>query len=272
MWSSKYTDMYDVLQVPRNCDVEQVKVAYKKLALARHPDKNLDNPNATAQFQLLVNAVEILSDKYKRSTYNFEWDRRNAQYTAFSSFKTSTSKTFSFKPQTSKSYPFEAHKSRSSSQSTYNASSYTTYKTYTSWTPPSLLLHPITTIVLPQSGQHGLAREELRMVKSWEFAWIESLNHWIPTVPHHDARSRAKAEPQPSPRPKTPLRPQAAPFKPRTQSPKPTNEFEGLEKTGGFFQQRFPNGVSFSKDDLEWYTEAKSKAKAEKNKKNRAPE
>lgn len=55
MRSSKFIDLYAILEVQRNCNDEQIKVAYKRLALARHPDKNLDDPNATAHFQVVSN-------------------------------------------------------------------------------------------------------------------------------------------------------------------------------------------------------------------------
>ena len=36
-------DLYEVLGVPRNADLTQIKKAYKKLSLKHHPDKNMDN-------------------------------------------------------------------------------------------------------------------------------------------------------------------------------------------------------------------------------------
>ena len=42
---------YDVLKVGRQAQKAEIKEAYRKLALQRHPDKDLGNPHATAKFQ-----------------------------------------------------------------------------------------------------------------------------------------------------------------------------------------------------------------------------
>jgi len=44
---------YEVLQVARNASQDAIKTAYRQLALLRHPDKNPNNPDATADFQLV---------------------------------------------------------------------------------------------------------------------------------------------------------------------------------------------------------------------------
>ncbi|CZR67111.1 uncharacterized protein PAC_17010 [Phialocephala subalpina] len=264
MRSAKFTDLYAVLEVPRNCDAEQIKVAYKKLALARHPDKNLDNPNATAQFQALVDAFEILSDKSKRSTYNLEWDRRNAQKTAYSSFQNSSSKPSPFQPHTSGP--------SSSNSSSYNTSEYPYYEyyanfyfyePYTSWSPqnpptPSDDNDYASAKYAAWAGekrtQHGKeyvwgyysGKWQWKLLSAgWEWVWKESTNQWMPTVPqapHYDRpcgrpQAQAQAESQPPSRPKTLLRPDAASFNPQAQLAKSANGFTpGMRKAGGFFQ------------------------------------
>lgn len=42
---------YDILKVGRHAQKGEIKEAYRKLALRRHPDKDLYNPHATAEFQ-----------------------------------------------------------------------------------------------------------------------------------------------------------------------------------------------------------------------------
>uniref|UniRef100_A0A2P2KEL5 J domain-containing protein n=1 Tax=Rhizophora mucronata TaxID=61149 RepID=A0A2P2KEL5_RHIMU len=61
---------YDVLQVPRGASDEQIKRAYRKLALKYHPDKNPGNEEATKRFAEINNAYEVLSDSEKRSIYD----------------------------------------------------------------------------------------------------------------------------------------------------------------------------------------------------------
>uniref|UniRef100_A0A1D1XNL8 DnaJ protein ERDJ3B n=1 Tax=Anthurium amnicola TaxID=1678845 RepID=A0A1D1XNL8_9ARAE len=61
---------YDVLQVPRGASDEQIKRAYRKLALKYHPDKNAGNEEANKRFAEINNAYEVLSDREKRSIYD----------------------------------------------------------------------------------------------------------------------------------------------------------------------------------------------------------
>ncbi|KAA8543042.1 hypothetical protein F0562_021463 [Nyssa sinensis] len=61
---------YDILQVPRGAPDEQIKRAYRKLALKYHPDKNQGNDEANKKFAEINNAYEVLSDSNKRSIYD----------------------------------------------------------------------------------------------------------------------------------------------------------------------------------------------------------
>ncbi|XP_022953439.1 dnaJ protein ERDJ3B-like [Cucurbita moschata] len=61
---------YDILQVPKGASEEQIKRAYRKLALKYHPDKNQGNEEANKRFAEISNAYEVLSDGEKRNIYD----------------------------------------------------------------------------------------------------------------------------------------------------------------------------------------------------------
>jgi len=62
-------DYYKILGIAKDANDEEVKKAYRKLALKYHPDKNKDS-NAEEKFKEIAEAYEVLSDKKKRDTYD----------------------------------------------------------------------------------------------------------------------------------------------------------------------------------------------------------
>lgn len=63
-------DYYEVLGVTRECSAVVVKKAYKKLALANHPDRNPGDDEAIERFKEASEAFEVLSDAEKKSRYD----------------------------------------------------------------------------------------------------------------------------------------------------------------------------------------------------------
>ncbi|MEZ6049364.1 MAG: molecular chaperone DnaJ [Planctomycetaceae bacterium] len=61
---------YEVLSISRDATPDQIKKAYKKMALANHPDRNPGDDEAIERFKAASEAYEILSDENKRSRYD----------------------------------------------------------------------------------------------------------------------------------------------------------------------------------------------------------
>lgn len=86
------TQYYEILELKRDCDESQIKSAYRKLALALHPDKN-NAPGADEAFKMVSKAFQVLSDPEKRSAYDrhgADPDSRSAGVPTNSPFGSST--------------------------------------------------------------------------------------------------------------------------------------------------------------------------------------
>jgi curved DNA-binding protein len=92
----EYQDYYQTLGVGRDAKPEEIKRAYRKLAMKYHPDRNAGNKQAEEKFKTINEAYQVLSDPEKRSRYdqlgtsyhqwqrsgqpgNFNWDEWSAQ-------------------------------------------------------------------------------------------------------------------------------------------------------------------------------------------------
>ncbi len=63
-------DYYEVLSVERTADADEIKRAYRRLAMKHHPDRNPDDADAEAAFKECAEAYEVLSDQAKRQKYD----------------------------------------------------------------------------------------------------------------------------------------------------------------------------------------------------------
>src|SRR5438045_4905585 len=63
-------DYYEILTVERSASEEEVKRAYRKLAVKFHPDKNPNDPHAEEKFKELGEAYDVLMDDDKRAAYD----------------------------------------------------------------------------------------------------------------------------------------------------------------------------------------------------------
>lgn len=63
-------DYYEVLEITKTAPGEEIKKAYRKLAMKYHPDRNAGNKEAEEKFKALSEAYEVLSDTDKRQKYD----------------------------------------------------------------------------------------------------------------------------------------------------------------------------------------------------------
>ena len=63
-------DYYEILAVRREADAEEIKRAYRKLAMQYHPDLNVGDAESEEKFKEAAEAYEVLSDPEKRRRYD----------------------------------------------------------------------------------------------------------------------------------------------------------------------------------------------------------
>src|SRR3990172_11307211 len=79
-----YKDYYQILGVSRNASPDDIRKAYRKLAMQYHPDRNPGDKKAEERFKEINEAYQVLSDAQKRAHYYrlgseySNWQRRGA--------------------------------------------------------------------------------------------------------------------------------------------------------------------------------------------------
>ena len=67
---SSYKDYYNLLGVSKDASQDEIRKAFRKLAVKYHPDKNPDDPSAEEKFKEMNEAYTVLSDEEKRKFYD----------------------------------------------------------------------------------------------------------------------------------------------------------------------------------------------------------
>src|SRR5260221_3209765 len=68
--ATKKRDYYEVLGLNRDASEEEIKKAYRKLAMKHHPDRNPDSKDAEERFKEAKEAYEVLTETEKRRAYD----------------------------------------------------------------------------------------------------------------------------------------------------------------------------------------------------------
>jgi len=82
-------DYYELLEVSRDASFEEIKKAYRKLALKYHPDRNPGDKEAEEKFKLINEAYQVLSDEEKRALYD-RYGKSGLENQGFSGFSQSS--------------------------------------------------------------------------------------------------------------------------------------------------------------------------------------
>ncbi len=82
--SNNKRDYYQVLEINKNASLEDIKKAYRKMAIKYHPDRNPNDKKAEEKFKEAAEAYEILSDSNKRKKYDQFGHQSNYSSTQYS--------------------------------------------------------------------------------------------------------------------------------------------------------------------------------------------
>ena len=84
-----YKDYYETLGVSRNASTDDIRKAYRKLAMQYHPDRNPGDKQAEERFKEINEAYQVLNDSQKRAHYDrvgsaySNWQQRSGGQSGF---------------------------------------------------------------------------------------------------------------------------------------------------------------------------------------------
>eukprot|EP00998_Keelungia_sp_KM082_P006935 NODE_3155_length_934_cov_42.862454_g3134_i0.p1 GENE.NODE_3155_length_934_cov_42.862454_g3134_i0~~NODE_3155_length_934_cov_42.862454_g3134_i0.p1 ORF type:complete len:222 (-),score=19.26 NODE_3155_length_934_cov_42.862454_g3134_i0:127-792(-) len=91
------SNYYETLGIDRSATTDDIKQAYRKLAVLWHPDKN-SAPDANKRFQLIAQAYQVLVNENSRAAYDRQWwsDSKPRDATGYRAYSFDTTDNFSF--------------------------------------------------------------------------------------------------------------------------------------------------------------------------------
>ncbi len=69
-------DYYQIMGIPGDASEEEIKRAYRKLAMQYHPDRNRDDPHSAEKLKEINDAYHVLGNKERKMTYDLIYHRR----------------------------------------------------------------------------------------------------------------------------------------------------------------------------------------------------
>ena len=69
-------DYYRIMELPGDASEEEIKRAYRKLAMQYHPDRNKDDPNSLEKLKEINDAYHVLGNKERKMTYDLMYHRQ----------------------------------------------------------------------------------------------------------------------------------------------------------------------------------------------------
>ena len=69
-------DYYQIMGLPGNASEDEIKRAYRKLAMQYHPDRNRDDPHSAEKLKEINNAYHVLGNKERKMTYDLMYHHR----------------------------------------------------------------------------------------------------------------------------------------------------------------------------------------------------